>query len=119
MMNLEIKGIYSDQINTEELPEDLYNFNIPLRVEIGEKDKAGSEAFHFVAASASGLESECSGNEFKLLRGYILMERFDWKTVRRSIENIINHARGYSDNNWNEVVDFFSRHARYDSEDIH
>ena len=118
-MKLEIKGIYLDGISSEELPEDLYNFNIPLRVEIGERDKAGAVVFHFIAASASGLESECSGNEFKLLRGYILMEKFDWNIVHRSIENIINHARGYRDNNWNEVIGFFSRYAGYDGEDIH
>ncbi|HEY0098695.1 MAG TPA: Imm8 family immunity protein, partial [Pyrinomonadaceae bacterium] len=89
------------------------------RVEIGERGKPGGEVFHFIAASPAGIEGEVGSGEFKLLRGYILMARFDWAVVYRSIENIINHARGYRDHNWDEVIEFFSRYGRYDSEDIH
>lgn len=117
-MNLEIKGIYSDEI-ADELPNDLYSFRVPLRVEIGEKGKSGGEVFHFVAASPSGLLGEVREGEFKLLRGYILMTRFDLSTVRRSIENIINHARGYRDHDWGEVIEFISRYGQYDAENIH
>ena len=115
-MDLEIKDIYSDDLGRDELPEDLYNFNIPLRVEIGEKGKEGAEVFHFVAASPLGLQDEVAEREFKLLRGYILMVKFDWRVVHRAVENVINHAR--SRNSWAEVVEFFNRYSRYDSEDL-
>lgn len=118
-MNLEIKAIYSDVLGAGESPADPDNFNVTLRVEIGEKNKTGGELFHFVAASPAGLEREVGRGEFKLLRGYILMARFDWAVVRRAIENIINHARGYRDNSWEEVIEFISRYGRYDSENIH
>ena len=97
-MNLEIKSIYLDgDADNQPLP-DSSDFNIPISVEIGEKDKEGSERFHFVAASPVGLASEVSEGEFKLLRGYILMAKFNLDVVRRSIENLINHAKMQSEN---------------------
>ena len=115
-MNLEIKDIYSDDLGSDELPEDLYDFHIPLRVEIGERGKEGVDVFHFVAASPLGLQGEVAEREFKLLRGYILMVRFDWSVIHRAIVNIVNHAR--SRKNWDEIVEFFNRYGRYDSEDL-
>ena len=113
-MNLEIKGIY---VEDDDQPlADSSAFNINLSVEIGEKGKEGSERFHFVAASPGGLASEVSEGEFKLLRGYILMAHFDLDVVRRSIENLIDHAR--SRENWDEVLAFFNRYGVYDSEDL-
>ena len=116
-MNLEIRTIHSADLDQDELPEDLYNFNIPFHVEIGEKGKEGAEVFHFVAASPLGLQDEVAEREFKLLRGYIIMVKFDWRVVHRAVENVINHAR--SRNTWAEVVEFFSRYSRYDSEDLY
>jgi hypothetical protein len=91
-------------------------FALGLRVEIGERDKEGAEAFHFVAASPNGLEVEIGQKGFTVMRGLILMERFDLATVHRAIGNLINHARSLE--NWHEVVRFLNRYARYDSEDL-
>jgi len=44
------------------------------------------------------------------------MPDFDIKLVRRSLENLINHAR--SRETWNEVIAFFNRYGVYDSEDL-
>jgi hypothetical protein len=110
-MNLEIKDIIVDQ-----WPEDPYDVSVSFRVDIGEKDKEGAETFHFVAASPQGLQNEVSGPDFKLLRGYVLMTRFDLEVVRRAIQNLINHARHQG--SWDEVVAFFSRYGQYDSEDL-
>lgn len=109
-MNLEIKAIAFD----EEFDDDAGV--MPIRVDIGERDKPGAESFHFVAASLAGLANEVSSGGFKLLRGYILMSDFDIIIVRRSIENLINHAR--SRETWEEVIAFFNRYGRYDSEDL-
>jgi hypothetical protein len=113
-MNLEIANIYADDYSRER-PEDTENFVFPLIVEISEKDKPGSEVFHFVAASPLGLSSAVQSGEFRLLRGYILMQQFDWDVVQRAVQNLVNHAQ--SRQNWNEVVEFFNRYGRYDSED--
>jgi hypothetical protein len=113
-MNLEIKGIFVDEaLDRQDISE---AGNVAIRVEIGERDKEGSESFHFVAASPAGLAGEISNGGFKLLRGYILMSNFDMNVVRRSIENLINHAR--SRETWEEVVAFFNRYGVYDSEDL-
>ena len=113
-MNLEIKGIFVDEaLDDRELSK---AGNVPIRVEIGERDKEGSETFHFVVASPGGLADEISSGGFRLLRGYILMSHFDMNVVRRSIENLINHAR--SRETWEEVVTFFNRYGVYDSEDL-
>jgi hypothetical protein len=115
-MNLEIKGIHIDGIAETQPTPDGQTFNVPLRVEIGERGKEGAEVFHFVAASPSGLEAEISNGGFKLLRGYILLSAFDMNVIERSIENIVNHAR--SRETWAEVVAFFNRYGVYDSEDL-
>lgn len=115
-MNLEIKKIYIDDASENDLGPDEQNFNVLVRAEIGDHGKEGSEGFYFVATSPSGLEREVSKSEFKILRGYILMSTFDIHVIRRSIENIINHARSRS--TWDEVIAFFNRYGVYDSEDL-
>jgi len=114
-MNLEIKEIYLDGFPDEPIP-DLFEFSVSICVEIGEKGKQGAERFHFVAASPTALNEEVSDGEFKLLRGYILMKKFDLNIVRKSVENLIDHAR--SRESWNDVVSFFNRYGIYDSEDL-
>lgn len=44
------------------------------------------------------------------------MNKFDWDVIYRAIENLINHARSRKD--WNEVISYFNRYGRYDSEDM-
>jgi hypothetical protein len=108
-MNLEIKAIAFDEALDK-------SGVVPIRVDIGERDKPGAESFHFFVASTSALANEVSNGDFKLLRGYILMSDFDVNVVRRSIENLINHAR--SRETWSEVIAFFNRYGVYDSEDL-
>lgn len=114
-MNLEITQIYSADYLSER-PDDLEDFVFPLIVEINEKGRPGAEVFHFVAASSAGLAGEVQSGEFLLLRGYILMKQFDWAVIQRAIQNLVNHAQ--SRQNWNEVIEFFNRYSRYDSEDL-
>ncbi|HEX9962228.1 MAG TPA: Imm8 family immunity protein [Pyrinomonadaceae bacterium] len=115
-MNLEIVAIYSQNLKEDEMPEDLENFSFPIVVELSEKNGFGAEMFHFFVASPAGLQGEVENVGFKHLRGLILMNKFDWKVVRRAIENLINHSRRLK--NWKEVVEFWSRYSRYDSEDL-
>src|SRR3954463_13761426 len=115
-MNLEIRNIYVNVPVNDQMPEDLTDFHLAINVEIGEQGQEGSELFHFVAASPQGLLNEVAMGEFKFLRGYILMSKFEWSVVRRSIQNLINHAS--SRKTWNEVVSFFNRYGVYDSEDL-
>lgn len=44
------------------------------------------------------------------------MERFNLATIHRAIGNLINHARSLE--NWDDVLKYFNRYARYDSEDL-
>jgi len=114
-MNLEIKNIQSTDI--DQYPEDIYNFVVPLTVEIGEKGKEGAETFHFLVASPQGLRNQATSDHgFSILRGCILMNKFDWDVIYRAIENLINHARSRKD--WDEVISYFNRYGRYDSEDM-
>jgi hypothetical protein len=108
-MNLEIKDTVFDPPAGEAGV-------VPIRVDIGERDKPGAESFYFVVATPTGLANEVANGDFKLLRGYILIANFDMKVVRRSLENLINHAR--SRETWPEVIAFFSRYGVYDSEDL-
>ena len=108
-MNLEIKAIAFDEALDK-------SGVVPIRVDIGERDKVGAESFHFFVARPSALTNEVSNGDFKLLRGYILMADFDINVVRRSITNLINHAR--SRETWAEVITFFNRYGVYDSEDL-
>ena len=108
-MNLEIKAIAFDEALDQQ-------GIVPIRVDIGERDKPGAESFTFMVASPAALAHEVKNGDFKLLRGYILMSDFDINAVRRSIENLINHAR--SRETWNEVIAFFNRYGVYDSEDL-
>ncbi|HEX8250259.1 MAG TPA: Imm8 family immunity protein [Pyrinomonadaceae bacterium] len=115
-MNLEIVAIYSQNLKEDEMTQDLESFNFPIVVELSEKNGFGAEIFHFFVASPSGLQGEVENGGSKHLRGLILMNKFNWKVVHRAIENLINHSRHLKD--WKEVVEFWSRYSRYDSEDL-
>ena|SRR5437867_1855532 len=115
-MNLEIKGIFVDGAVDDQPPSASDSGSVPIRVEIGEAGKEGSETFYFVAASPAALSDEASHGGFKFLRGYILMSHFDMNVVRRAVENLVNHAR--SRDTWGEVIAFFNRYGVYDSEDL-
>ena len=114
-MRLEIKNIYSPDI--DECPNDPHNFAVLITVDIGEKDKDRAETFYFVAVSPSKLQAEANGaHGFRFLRGHILMNEFDWSTIHRAIENLVNHAQSRS--NWHEVISFFNRYGTSSSEDL-
>jgi len=114
-MDLVIKELDSELPG--ELPlEGTEPFAVALRVEIGERDKPGAEVFHFVAASPTGLHTELGDKGFNLMRGLILMERFNLATIHRAIGNLINHTRSLE--KWDDVLRFFNRYSRYDSEDL-
>jgi hypothetical protein len=113
-LNLEIKSI-----DFPNYPDDPAEFIIPVLVTIGDKNDPhnGGESFYFAVASPLGLQNEIKGGlGFILLRGYILMDEFDVKKIRRAIENLINHAR--SRKNWRDVISFFNRYGKYESEDM-
>jgi hypothetical protein len=116
VMNLEIKSISLPDLEEGALPENILEFNFPVMVEIGEKNKPGAEAFHFVVASPLGLRNEVSQGGFKILRGYVLLEQFSWKDIYRALENLVNHSRHLQ--TWDKVIEYWSRYCRYDSEDL-
>ena len=91
-------------------------FIFPIFVEISEKDKPGTVGFHFVAASPLGLQIENVDAGFKIIRGLILMNRFEWKIVHRALENLINHSRHLE--TWDEIIIFWSRYGVYESEGL-
>ncbi|CAN5130257.1 hypothetical protein BH18ACT10_BH18ACT10_05920 [soil metagenome] len=113
-MNLEIKGIYSADV--DDYPDDPHNFVVHLYVDVGEAGREGAETFNFFAASPGGLAPLVKWEDYYFLRGYILMDEFDWKIIHRAIQNLIDHAR--SRQNLNEVMSFFNRYGLYDSKDL-
>ena len=114
-MNLEIVGLYAETGDT--LPPDgAEDFFVALSVDIGEVGKPGAERFHFIAASSLALRGEVGAKGYTLVRGLILMDRFSVETVHRAVRNLINHTRALM--TWDEVVGYFSRYSRYDSEDL-
>jgi hypothetical protein len=120
-MKLEIKGIYSLEphnlsLKQAHLPLDTECFHAHLQVDIGVQGLECAERFHFVAASPAGLQHDVNGRDFHLLRGYILMEKYDLAIIRRAIQNLIDHAG--SSETWTEAVQLLSRYGRYDSEDL-
>ncbi|HEU4388883.1 MAG TPA: Imm8 family immunity protein [Blastocatellia bacterium] len=83
-MDLVIKTI--DCAPAEELPPDSSDtFAVSLRIEIGVRGEPGGESFYFLAASPSGLEGQVGEKGFALVRGLILIERFDLEKVRRAV----------------------------------
>ncbi len=110
-MNIEIKSVFSPDLREDNLPEDVQTFSVLITVGIGEKGKVGTEIFYFTAASYLGIQNEVKNSEFKFLRGYILLEVFDWKVINRAIENLINHSRHLQ--NWSEVIAYWNRYGNY------
>ncbi|HEV2913730.1 MAG TPA: Imm8 family immunity protein [Pyrinomonadaceae bacterium] len=113
-MNLELKSIYLDDVVND--PEDLYDFNVPINIEVCEKGKKRSELFHFVFSSPQRLQHDISESVFQFMHGYILLAKFDWRAIHHSMETLIDRAR--SGRNWKEVIAFLSRYGVYESKDL-
>jgi hypothetical protein len=111
-MNLEIRNIYAADYSREG-SKDTDNF-FPLTVEINEKEKPGSEIFHFVAASPLGLSTPFRVGNFVFCADIFRCSNLIG-IVKRAAQTLVNHAQSRQD--WNEVVEFFNRYSRYDSED--
>ena len=113
-MNLEIRNLISPDLKEGEFPHDPTNFRISISATIGAKNQPGQTVYYFIAASPSGLAEVVVNNEFFLLRGYILMQEFDWKVIYRAVENVLNHSRHFK--SWQEIDEHFKQYAWPDGE---
>jgi len=82
-----------------------------MQVSLGEAGKPGSEVFGFSAASVKAL-SNIEPDRF--LCHVLVLERFDWKTIRNRIDKLLMHARACND--WNEVITKLSGCLKYSEE---
>lgn len=112
-MKLEIQTIWSPDLNppSDGLPSDIEEFDVFLQVSLGDSGKPGGEVFSFSVSSPSAL-SQVNPNRF--ISHTLVLERFEWKDIRTSIEKLLRHTDSCT--NWNEVIKSLSGYLKYSDE---
>ena len=95
-------------------PDDVERFSITLRLIIGPADSDGDESFDLVVCSPLWLERECERDGFVSGRHRLIVRRYDFGFLRRTIVKLIEH---YSGDTWPEVAEKISRLACWEFED--
>lgn len=97
-MHLEIKSIFSIELDKGEEPESPKCCCVSIRAQIGIRGKEASEQFNFYAITPEFL---LESPEVRWGRGYLLLPEFSWNEVERMLERLIS---GISVDSWQDAA---------------
>jgi hypothetical protein len=115
-MRATIKAINSPDVdNLQEhsfdRPEDVY---LLIQLFIGPACEKGEELFTVVVCTAEALKSHYAGKTPRGLRHHLLVEAYDYETVRRHIEKICDRVEGET---WRDIGERLNRYFTWEFED--
>ncbi len=114
-MDLEYQSIICLDFEDSEngYPEDINDFSVMITINIGEKEKMGSEVFYLNVCSPSQLAKTESG---KFISSTLVLDEFDWNVLKNRLNKILDFCRSARD--WNEVILRLATFFKYADEDI-
>jgi hypothetical protein len=98
MVQPEIRGIHSVNLEPPNLPEDPFDCEIPFQASIGPRDGKGHEVFTFSVITPVRLAKLPEG---MWGRGRLIMPAFEWAAVAQALAKLLAHAARPS---WEEVA---------------
>ncbi|HEY8158194.1 MAG TPA: Imm8 family immunity protein [Methylobacter sp.] len=109
-MCIELKGIFSTELNEPELPDDPECCAVNMFADIGTKGSDGSDQFNFLVVTPKFLIEH---PEIRWSRGYLLMPEFSWQETRRMVERL---ASSISANSWEEAAKVLCNYMEWEFE---
>lgn len=109
-MRIELKGIFSTELNEPEIPDDPGCCAVNMFADIGIKDSEGADQFNFLVVTPRFLVAH---PEIRWGRGYLLMPEFSWLETHRMIER---HVSSISVSSWEEAAKALCHYMEWEFE---
>ena len=115
-MRAELKTLYSLDVPDLEAwqPEDPECFALNVRAIIGPEGSEGEESFDVTICTAAWLAQEPPPKGFEFLHSRILVERWQYETVKRALGDLCVHTSG---KNWIDIANRLSRYMHWEFDD--
>tara|TARA_R110000851_G_scaffold282906_1_gene436431 strand:+ start:693 stop:1076 length:384 start_codon:yes stop_codon:yes gene_type:complete len=106
-----LKSLVSADLEVGRIPPAPDDCRVLIEAEIGPADSEGADVFSFEVCTPKAFERD-SGATW--LKGTLLVESFDWKTVEQALQQYIMQCAGES---WDEIASKLSRQLDWEFED--
>lgn len=110
-MQIELKGVFSPELNEPELPSDPTSCVVFMSADIGVQGASGADQFNFHVVTPAYLAQH---PEVRWGRGYLLVPEFSWADVKRMLERLVS---GSSAANWESAVQKLCRYLEWEFDD--
>ncbi|TMO79290.1 hypothetical protein CWC16_13610 [Pseudoalteromonas sp. S3776] len=109
-VTLELKGIFSMELEYGKLPLEPECCAILIELSIGIKGQEGGDIFSFTAITPEFLIKK---PELRWGRGYLLLEYFSWQQVEKMAHNLLRHVVADS---WEEATQSLTKELHWEYE---
>jgi hypothetical protein len=93
IFRVELKGVFSPELNDPEVPEDPSCCCIYMSADIGEAGREAADQFNFYVVTPRFLMEH---PEVRWGRGYLLVPEFSWSVVERMLARLTSSVRAES-----------------------
>lgn len=107
-MRIELRGIFSIELNDPDLPVDPACCCVLMHADIGPGDSIGADQFNFYVVTPAFLLNH---PEVRWGRGYLLMPEFDWNETKRMLERLIAGVRA---DRWEDATNQIGRFLEWE-----
>ena len=109
-MRIELKALYSGDINKPQLPDDPTRCMTAMYADIGIQGEDGSDTFGFVVVTPLWLVAH---PETQWARGYLLLNEFSWAEIERMVGRLVSSV---SATKWEEAAKSLGRFMDWEFE---
>ncbi len=110
-MRIELKRIFSTQLNTSEIPEDPICCSVLIYADIGEVGKESGDQFHFLIITPQFL---LTYPEVRWGKGYLLMPEFSWVDIENRVRQLVSSI---SVDTWDDAANKLSKYLEWEFEE--
>jgi len=115
-MHAVIKYIHSPDVEdfSTYLPEDTERFYFLLQIMVGPNNQEGEETFDIEVVTPKYLLEKYDENEILIGRHRLIVFRYDWNRIMRTINRYCESCSGET---WDEIAEKVGRLGRWEFED--
>ena len=116
MLRAELRALHSPDLPdlAREVPEDPAHFGLLVEASIGPSGSLGEDLFNFVVCTPSWLARQVASGEYRFLRHYLLVQRYDYHLIQAALEKLCASISGPD---WTSVAEKLARYGRWEFED--
>ncbi len=112
MIQLDLKTLFSIELERPDLPADPACCAVLMHVDIGLANQSGANEFTFQVITPGFL---IKNPEVRWGRGYLLMSAFSWSEVERMLDTLLKRISASSDS-WEQATAQLCQHMEWEFE---